>query len=124
MAGTSGVILDHSPATDGRIVPIRDLETKREFIDNNLISEEFYTRGNVYKIFYTWDGNKLISSIFTGVYFKPTNLQFPDRSDNGYPVREFYPEHCLKLMASGVTYNNWVDGNWVVGDNGWEEGGP
>ena len=124
MACTSGITLDHSPASDGRIVPISALETKRQFVDNNLSIEEFYTRGNVYRVFYTWDGNKLISSVYTGNYFKPTNLKDPIKSTNGYPVNEFYPEHCLKLMASGVTYTRWLDATWVIGDNNWEEMAP
>lgn len=119
--GTSGITLDHTPASDGRIVPISALETRRTFVDNNLTTETFYTRGNVYKIFYTWDTNKLISSIYTGTYFKPTNLKEPIKSENGYPVKEYFPEHCLKLMASGVTYSKWVADTWAVGDNNWEE---
>ena len=124
MAGTTGITLDHSPASDGRIVPISALETKRTFVDNNLTTETFYTRGNVYRVFYTWDGNKLISSVYTGNYFKPDNLQDPGKSSNGYPVNEFYPEHCLKLMASGVTYQMWLDDSWIIGDNNWEAPPP
>lgn len=127
-ASSNMVAVEHTMATDGYLIPIRDLECKRTVVDGQITREEFFVRGKVYALVYNWDDGVILDNI-TDEFCKPANpidwsVGYKSKKDPSYPFPEFYPWQALKLFAYNVRYDSWRSEDYVVGNNNWAEPVP